>query len=155
MLQFEQYNLAEMNDYWNHYIKGKADASNLDYWQTPSETVACKTGDCDDYAVIKYFTLLAYGAIPSECALYCVKLKDVLDDSPAPKLTEHVFTVYQDWVLDNVSTEIVKLTQRTDIAVLDGIISLTRNSEIAQFKSMMSRFDETKDYQAIRTQLAG
>ena len=32
-----------------------------DYWQTPRETLDHLTGDCEDYAVFKFFTLIAWG----------------------------------------------------------------------------------------------
>ncbi|MDQ1267742.1 MAG: hypothetical protein QG560_385 [Campylobacterota bacterium] len=35
--------------------------NNSDQWGTPKEFLACGYGDCEDYAIIKYFTLLKLG----------------------------------------------------------------------------------------------
>jgi hypothetical protein len=39
-----------------------------DAWQTPAQTLAILHGDCEDYAILKYATLLRPGYLPPLCA---------------------------------------------------------------------------------------
>lgn len=57
--------LETINEHYNHQIKFKSDV-RIDYWQTPGETLALGTGDCEDYAIIKYYDLAAKGINPDD-----------------------------------------------------------------------------------------
>lgn len=85
-----------------------------DYWATISEFVGKGVGDCEDYAIAKYFTLTALG-VPSD-KLYLTYVK-------ALKLNQAhmVLTYFKDKksvpvVLDNIDPAIKPATQRTDLA---------------------------------------
>ena len=59
--------LSHVNSFMNkifpaHDISTKA---SIDYWATPKEFLIQGHGDCEDYAITKYFTLLEIG-IPKE-----------------------------------------------------------------------------------------
>jgi len=41
-----------------------------DYWQTPTETLRLKTGDCEDYAILAYASLKKLGFYPKLFVLY-------------------------------------------------------------------------------------
>lgn len=41
-----------------------------DYWQTPRETLQTLHGDCEDYAIFKYFTLVNWGIPPEDLQLW-------------------------------------------------------------------------------------
>ena len=59
----EQEKLRIANDFWNR-IPYKTDLEHWkvnDYWATPAEMLATNGGDCEDYAIAKYFTLAAMG----------------------------------------------------------------------------------------------
>lgn len=55
--------IDDVNLFWNLNIEYKADPSapspknQRDYWQTPEETLLKGTGDCEDYAIAKFFDL--------------------------------------------------------------------------------------------------
>jgi predicted transglutaminase-like cysteine proteinase len=55
------------NRYFNTipYFPDKVHWQMEDYWATPAETVASHGGDCEDYAIAKYFALKERG-IPIE-----------------------------------------------------------------------------------------
>lgn len=55
--------LLEVNKSYNKRIKYLLE--NKDYWQTPGETLAKGTGDCEDIAIAKYYELASKG-IPVE-----------------------------------------------------------------------------------------
>jgi len=71
-----------------------------DYWETPREFVD-KSGDCEDYALVKYYTLRMLGWPDS--ALRLVVVRDTVRDEPHAILA----VKYHDtnYILDNLSTE--------------------------------------------------
>ena len=84
-----------------------------DYWATPLETLAIGAGDCEDFALAKYFTLTALGVDESRLRLTYVK---------AVKLNQAhmVLTYYAEpdaipWVLDNLDPRIKPATARDDL----------------------------------------
>jgi predicted transglutaminase-like cysteine proteinase len=64
------------NQFFNSRIRYVDDVvvwGRTDYWATPLETLNKGAGDCEDYAVAKYFTLLALGIPPSRLRLTYVR----------------------------------------------------------------------------------
>lgn len=53
--------IAEINDAVNASIRYVAEPDGQDHWQTPAETFALGTGDCEDFAIAKYYELKARG----------------------------------------------------------------------------------------------
>lgn len=61
--------LAQVNQRVNHRLKYAPDDvvwGQNDYWASPAETLARGTGDCDDFAIVKYYSLLALGTPAAE-----------------------------------------------------------------------------------------
>lgn len=84
-----------------------------DYWATPTEFLAANAGDCEDFALAKYFTLRSMGVRESHLNLTYVK---------ALRLNQHhmVLTYYPTpgsvpLVLDNLTDTIEEATRRTDL----------------------------------------
>lgn len=71
-----------------------------DYWATPGEFVK-KSGDCEDYAILKYYTLRALGW--PERALRMVVVHDAVRDIPHAVLA--VELEGDNYILDNLATE--------------------------------------------------
>mgnify|MGYP007100049409 CR=1 FL=1 len=59
--------ITAINTELNHAIRYKPDVG--DYWQAPSETFRLGTGDCEDYAIAKYYRLLQIGLSPDDMAI--------------------------------------------------------------------------------------
>lgn len=60
--------IKQVNQFFNHNLRYTEDLvlwKKSDYWATPLETLGVRAGDCDDYAIAKYITLLRMG-IPLE-----------------------------------------------------------------------------------------
>jgi len=55
--------LRPVNGFFNRlpYVIDQAHWGAVDYWATPSEFLASSGGDCEDYAIAKYFTLKELG----------------------------------------------------------------------------------------------
>lgn len=56
---------AEVTRIVNRDIKYTGDANDGDYWQSGEETAALRKGDCEDYAILKYF-VLRYLGVPED-----------------------------------------------------------------------------------------
>ncbi len=66
--QPEPARLKQVNDFFNRRIKFGEDQAiwgRSDHWATPVETLGRGAGDCEDFAIAKYFTLLLL-SIPDE-----------------------------------------------------------------------------------------
>ncbi|WP_271408780.1 transglutaminase-like cysteine peptidase [Pseudomonas sp. Q1-7] len=86
-----------------------------DYWATPLETLARGAGDCEDFALAKYFTLLQLGIAPDKLRLTYARALELNQ--------AHMVLTYQDGpdatplVLDNLVDEILPVAQRRDLAL--------------------------------------
>ena len=72
----EQEKLNRVNAFFNanvQFINDQALWEKKDYWATPIETLSIGGGDCEDYAIAKYFTLKQLGVDESKLRLTYVK----------------------------------------------------------------------------------
>lgn len=95
--------LRLVNTFWNGwpYREDQANWGKPDYWEIPAQFLK-KSGDCEDYAIVKYFTLRELGIAPSQMRI--VVLRDTIRN-----LAHAVLVVYLDgeaYVLDNLSNVI-------------------------------------------------
>jgi len=66
--QTPEQQIAQVNRFFNSNLSYTEDLTlwkKSDYWATPLETLGMRAGDCEDYAIAKYLTLLRMG-VPSE-----------------------------------------------------------------------------------------
>lgn len=86
-----------------------------DYWATPMELLEKGRGDCEDYAIAKYFSLLALEVPLSSLRLVYVQAR------MAGVLQAHLVLAYYEnpsadpLILDNLVTELRPATQRPDL----------------------------------------
>ncbi|HFE37506.1 MAG TPA: transglutaminase, partial [Gammaproteobacteria bacterium] len=59
--------LNQVNQFINQarYVPDIRQWGEIDYWATPAEFLMSNAGDCEDYAIAKYYTLIAIG-IPAD-----------------------------------------------------------------------------------------
>lgn len=72
----EQEKLRQANAFWNQALIGGEDITiwgKTDYWATPLESLAKGAGDCEDYVIGKYFSLLRLGVAPDKLRLVYVR----------------------------------------------------------------------------------
>jgi predicted transglutaminase-like cysteine proteinase len=72
----EEGQLAAVNTFYNRRIVFTDDSEvwgEVDHWASPLETLAQGRGDCEDYAIAKYFTLLSLGLPASRLRLVYVR----------------------------------------------------------------------------------
>lgn len=72
----EQEKLRMVNGFWNNVLIGGEDISiwgQVDYWATPLQSLAKGAGDCEDYVIGKYFSLLHLGVAPEKLRFVYVR----------------------------------------------------------------------------------
>lgn len=115
--------LRRVNEFFNRRIRFADDREvwgQGDYWATPMETLARGQGDCEDFTIGKYFTLLAAGIPDEQLRLVYVKARI---GGPSSSLQQaHMVLAYyaapdaEPLVLDNLITEIRPASRRPDLS---------------------------------------
>jgi predicted transglutaminase-like cysteine proteinase len=114
----ESQKLALVNSFFNTvpWVSDPEHWKKADYWATPVEMLASNGGDCEDFAIGKYFTLVALGVPDEKLKITYVKTRD-----PNPINQSHMVLAYYSTptgvplVLDNLVPEIKSGTQRADL----------------------------------------
>lgn len=115
----EQEKLALVNDFFNRllFVSDLDHWGQNDYWATPLEMLGSGGGDCEDYSIGKYFTLLALGISVDKLKITYVKALNWNPVSQAHMvLTYYSAPAATPMVLDNLIGEIRPAEQRTDLA---------------------------------------
>ena len=89
-----------------------------DYWASPLETLEKGQGDCEDFAIAKYFTLLALGMPASKLRL--VYVRAMIGGPGGPQQAHMVLAYYpaagaEPLILDNLITELRPASRRPDL----------------------------------------
>ncbi len=107
--------LERVNRFFNrlHFIDDTIHWQQEDYWATPVEFLASNGGDCEDFALAKYFTLRALGVPEERLALTYVKA--VRLNRAHMVLTYYPEPGAEPLVLDNLTEAIQPASRRTDL----------------------------------------
>jgi len=68
--------LRAVNTFWNQAVTGGEDIDvwqQVDYWATPLESLGRRLGDCEDYVIGKYFSLVALGVVAEKLRFIYVR----------------------------------------------------------------------------------
>lgn len=114
--------LRRVNEFFNRRIQFGDDQQiwgQSDYWATPMETLSKGAGDCEDFSIAKYFSLLALGVPVEQLRLIYVKAR-IGGPSSSIQQAHMVLAFYaspdaEPMVLDNLVTEIRPASRRTDL----------------------------------------
>lgn len=116
--------LAPVNQFFNLRLAFRDDQEiwgQADYWASPMETLEKGAGDCEDFAIAKYFSLLAMGTPVQHLRLVYVRATGV-PGTPAGQATPHMVLAYyanpqaEPLILDNLVPEILGASRRTDLS---------------------------------------
>lgn len=152
----DSYNIKEMdklktiNDYVNKNIRYTTDIeawSQIDYWATPLETFNNSNGDCEDFAIAKYYALKKSGISSKKLRLVYVRYFDSLEQ----KSLAHMVISYSDnnkiMILDNLMSEIKSSEERKDLTPVfsfnDEAIYTELNSN--KINKSLSKWQEVKE----------
>jgi len=139
--------LNAVNDYFNEYkfLTDYKIYKKNDYWATRKEFMFKGSGDCEDFVIAKYFTLLETGIDESKLSLlHNIRKNDY-----------HLVLAYQEdqfsdvLILDNIVQKIIPLTNRNDILVLYTLktIDLNETIDLTTDLQNLSNYKWTKVYQ--------
>lgn len=84
-----------------------------DYWATPIEFLIEDAGDCEEFAIAKYFTLTGMGI--AEDALRITYVKALILDQPHMVLAWYETPAADPLILDNLDPRILPASQRPDL----------------------------------------
>lgn len=148
--------IKNVNDFFNK-ITYKSDLSvwgTKDYWATPFEFMGVGAGDCEDYAIAKYFSLIKLGIPDEKLRITYVSYKKANSKFEQAHM---VLTYYhkigvEPVVLDNIDKTLQVASKRTDLKPVysfnaSGLWQAKTkgearvgNNELKSWKDLMSRF---------------
>lgn len=108
--------LNRVNQFFNSRIRFTDDISvwgQQDYWATPVEALRKGAGDCEDYAIAKYFTLRELGVPASQLRITYVKALQL--NQAHMVLTWYATPDAVPLVLDNLKPNILPASARSDL----------------------------------------
>ncbi|MDE1165920.1 MAG: transglutaminase-like cysteine peptidase [Pseudomonas sp.] len=114
--QPERQQLDAVNSFFNRQLRFEDDMTvwhQVDYWATPEEALIKGAGDCEDYAIAKYFSLRRLG-VPSQ-KLRITYVKALTQNQAHMVLTYYSSDRADPLVLDNLIGEIRPASQRKDL----------------------------------------
>lgn len=108
--------LLAVNDFFNElvFIDDLRHWRQADYWATPLEFLTSGGGDCEDFAIAKYFTLKAMGV--DEAKLRMTYVKALTLNQPHMVVTYYDTPEAMPLVLDNLADAIRPASERNDLA---------------------------------------
>lgn len=147
----EKEKLRRVNSFFNNQLQFNDDIEiwgTSDYWATPIESLGKGQGDCEDFSIAKYFSLMELGVPISRLRLVYVKAKQ--EGPSGPVQQAHMVLAYyptpsaEPLVLDNLKPEILPASKRDDLTPIfsfnsDGLWHGTGNQAS---KSNLSRWQD-------------
>ena len=108
--------LSRVNEYFNDSVRFISDQRHWgveDYWATPYESLERRAGDCEDFSLAKYFSLIKVGVDPEKLRITYVKAIKL-------KQAHMVLAYYSEpsavpLVLDNLIPQIKPAPERRDL----------------------------------------
>jgi predicted transglutaminase-like cysteine proteinase len=119
--------LVQANRFFNSRIRWTDDTQAwgaVEYWATPLELLGRGMGDCEDFAIAKYLTLVAAGVDVDKLRITYVKAR--LVDSGDVTNTAHMVLAYypsptgEPVILDNLIRKIQPASKRHDLTPVYG-----------------------------------
>jgi predicted transglutaminase-like cysteine proteinase len=110
--------LAAVNSYFNRRIVFAEDIDvwgQEDYWASPLEALAQGRGDCEDYVIAKYFSLLAGGMPVARLRLVYVRAQIGGESRAHMVLAYYAQSHAEPLILDNLITAIRPASRRPDL----------------------------------------
>ncbi|MET3116884.1 putative transglutaminase-like cysteine proteinase [Undibacterium sp. GrIS 1.8] len=115
--------LEKVNDFFNQKITYTEDQEVWgveDYWATPMELLSKEKGDCEDYVIAKYFTLLNMNVPENQLRLIYVKAKITNADGTSAQQAHMILAYYpsssaEPLILDSLVNDIRPASRRPDL----------------------------------------
>jgi predicted transglutaminase-like cysteine proteinase len=117
----ESEQLRAVNDFYNNHIQFRDDVDiwgQVDYWASPLESLQKGAGDCEDFAIAKYFTLIAMGIPHKRMRLVYVRAQlGGISGYPVPHMVLAYYATpdADPLVLDNLVKQVLPASSRPDL----------------------------------------
>ncbi len=114
----EEARLTLINDHFNEHIAYRDDAETwgvVDYWASPLEMLGRAQGDCEDYAIAKYFSLIASGVPSAKMRLVYVRAQTGGTIQAHMVLAYYPYPNAEPLILDNLVDAIHPASARPDL----------------------------------------
>lgn len=148
--------LKRVNDFFNRQLVFSDDPvvwGQADYWATPIESLGRGAGDCEDFAIAKYYTLRMVGVESSKLRLIYVRARTgVADGTPTQAHMVLAFYAQPDAepvVLDNLLGDIRPASRRPDLSPVfsfnsEGVFvgATGKDSTVAGGLGRLSRWED-------------
>lgn len=148
--------VKRLNTFFNRRVEYRDDRDiwgQVDYWATPLEMLNKGAGDCEDYAIGKYLSLIAAGVSPAKMRLVYVRAE------VGGTILAHMVLAYypeplaEPLILDNLITDIRPASRRPDLAPVfsfnaeglwQGVGSTTAGDPVARLSRWRELLTKTK-----------
>ena len=148
--------IKNVNDFFNAitYKSDQAHWGKKDYWATPFEFMGSGAGDCEDYAIAKYFSLIKLGIDDDKLRITYVSYTKANSkfEQAHMVLTYYHKSGAEPVVLDNINKTLQLASKRTDLKPVysfnaSGLWQAKTKGEtkvgsdnLKSWKDLMSRF---------------
>jgi predicted transglutaminase-like cysteine proteinase len=148
--------LKRLNTFFNRRVEYREDRDvwgQVDYWATPLEMLNKGAGDCEDYAIGKYLSLIAAGVSPAKMRMVYVRAQ------VGGAVLAHMVLAYypeptaEPLILDNLITDIRPASRRPDLAPVfsfnaeglwQGVGSTTAGDPVARLSRWRDLLTKTR-----------
>lgn len=114
----EESRLKEVNTFFNRAIVFREDRDiwgQVDYWASPLEMLSRGQGDCEDFAIAKYFALMAAGVPSAKLRLVYVRAQIGAVIQAHMVLAYYREPMAEPLILDNLLGDIRPASRRPDL----------------------------------------
>ena len=141
----KQKQLLKVNTYLNQLLPQYDNIiqNKEDYWTTPKEFLTIGYGDCEDYVIIKYFTLIKLGFDKNK--LFMTTVKEKYSGSYHMVLSYFEFKNKAPLILDNLSFRILNLKTRDDLEA-DIFMNEKGSYKISEYKKLIKINNTAKKF---------
>nr|ALV86466.1 hypothetical protein [uncultured bacterium 19] len=142
--------LAAVNTFFNRRIVFAEDSvvwGQVDHWASPLEALAQGRGDCEDYAIAKYFSLLALGMPVARLRLVYVRAQIGAASQAHMVLAYYAQPHAEPLILDNLIGSVRPASRRPDLAPVfsfnsDGLWQGVGETSAGDPQARLSRWRE-------------
>jgi predicted transglutaminase-like cysteine proteinase len=140
--------LERVNRFVNRSVSFVSDQhawGQQDYWATPAQTLGRGMGDCEDFAIAKYFSLVSLG-VPSE-KLRLTFVKALKQNQAHMVLTYYANPNAEPLILDNLDPAIRPASERSDLLPVYsfndlGVFLAKAPQRVSQPPQFLARWNE-------------
>jgi predicted transglutaminase-like cysteine proteinase len=147
----ERTQLERVNHFINRSVSFVSDQQawgTEDYWATPAQTLSLGQGDCEDFAIAKYFSLVRMG-VPSE-KLRLTSVKALKQNQAHMVLAYYPSASAQPLILDNLDPRIRPSSERSDLLPVysfnsQGVFLAKTPQRVSQPPAFLARWNELSE----------